>query len=114
LTRSSTLSAAVRISTGSAPRARRRSTSRPCSLGQAQVQDQQVELGVGQQRGVGLAPLATWSTAAPDRAAAQQAIGQHLVVFGNQDAHGCLRWLRRGGRSEGNSSCAPCHQGPLA
>jgi hypothetical protein len=60
-------------------------------LGQAQVQDQQVELAVGQQRGIGLA-AAGHMVHDGARAAqrAQQAIGQHLVVFGNQYAHGCL------------------------
>ena len=55
--------------------------------GQAQVEDQQVEFMRGQ-RGVGLAARTHLVDRIPRGAQrAQQAIGQHLVVFGNEDPH---------------------------
>ncbi|MNL56499.1 hypothetical protein D3C87_1799990 [compost metagenome] len=58
-------------------------------LGQAEVQDEQVELVVGHQRRIGLAAAGDVVHHGPRGAqGAQQAIGQHLVVFGNEDAHG--------------------------
>ena len=56
---------------------------------QSQVQDEQVELVVGHQCGVGLGAAGHMVDRCARRAqAAQQAIGQDLVVFGYQDAHG--------------------------
>jgi len=62
-------------------------------LGQAQVQDQQVKLVVGQQRRIGLTAtghMVHHRSRGPQRA--QQAIGQHLVVFGDEDAHERVSW----------------------
>ena len=70
---------------------------------QAQVEDDQVEL-VGRQRGVGFAAAAHLVNGIAGRAQrAQQAVGQHLVVFGNEDTHGLVSsrlgtaWWPRGG-----------------
>jgi hypothetical protein len=63
LTRCSIESAAVRISTGSSePRAQAAQHFQPGQLGQAQVEDQQIEF-LGGQGGVGLLPLPTQSMA---------------------------------------------------
>jgi hypothetical protein len=59
-------------------------------LRQTEVEDQQVEL-VGTQGGVGLAPAADLIdriAGVPERT--EQAVGQHLVVLGNQYPHRCL------------------------
>ena len=59
-------------------------------FGQAQVEDQQVEFGVGHQRGVGLSAaghMVYRGTRTAQRP--QQAISQDLVVFGNQNPHVC-------------------------
>jgi hypothetical protein len=83
----------VRISTGSDdPRPRSFFEHfQAVHFGQAQIQDQQVELVVGHQGGVGLG-AAGHVVHRGTRCAqgAQQAVGQHLVVFGNQNPHGCL------------------------
>ncbi|MCY1545648.1 hypothetical protein D9M68_816000 [compost metagenome] len=63
----------------------------PVHPGQAQVEDQQVELVVGHQRGVGLGAARHMVDGGARRAqAAQKAVGEHLVVFGDEDPHACL------------------------
>jgi hypothetical protein len=60
-------------------------------FGQAQVQDQQIEFAVGHQGRIGLSAtghMVYRCASAAQRA--QQTIGKHLVVFGYQNAHGCL------------------------
>jgi hypothetical protein len=60
-------------------------------LGQAQVEYQQVELGVGHERGVGLGAAGhVVHGGAGVAQRAQQAVGQHLIVFGNENPHRCL------------------------
>ena len=60
-------------------------------LGRAQVQDEQVELGVGHQGGVGFAAAGdVVHRRASAAQGAQQAIGQNLVIFCNQYPHGGL------------------------
>jgi hypothetical protein len=62
----------------------------PVHLGQTQVQDQQVEL-VGSQGGIGLGTaghLVHGIAGCTQRA--QQAVGQHLVILGDQNPHHCL------------------------
>jgi hypothetical protein len=75
---------------------------------QSEVEDQQVELVVGHQRGVGFAAAGHVVHRRTGRAqAAQQTVGQNLVVFCNQDAHGevscagraALLWSRSAGRA---------------
>ena len=63
----------------------------PVHARQAQVQDQQVKLGVGHQRSIALAAtghVVDRRTRGPQ--GSQQTIGQHLVIFGNQYPHRCL------------------------
>ena len=63
----------------------------PVHARQAQVQDQQVKLGVGHQRGIALTAaghVVDRRTRGPQ--GSQQTIGQHLVIFGNQYPHRCL------------------------
>ncbi len=101
MTRCSTLSAAVRISTGSARAARAQLAQhlQAVQARQAEVEDQEVEF-VRREGGVGLdaaADLVDRVAGAAQRA--QQAVGQHLVIFGDQDAHrrrpsGC--WIEPG------------------
>ena len=89
-TRCSIESAAVRISTGKRElRARRRrSTSSPDSLRQAQVEDQQIEI-LGGQRRVGFgAILDAVGRIAGVAQRARQAVGQYTVIFGKQYSHG--------------------------
>jgi hypothetical protein len=62
----------------------------PGQLGQAEVEDHEVEV-VRDERGVGLGAtghMVHRVTGAAQRA--QQAVGQHLVVLGYQDAHALL------------------------
>jgi hypothetical protein len=57
-------------------------------LRQAKIQDHAVELMVGQRR-VGLGAGVHLVGGVAGRAQrAQQAVGQHLIVFGNENAHG--------------------------
>ena len=61
---------------------------------QAKVQDEQVELGVGHQCGVGLRAVGhVVDRGTVGAQAAQEAVGQHLVVFGNQYPHAGLPFL---------------------
>ncbi|MNV75309.1 hypothetical protein D3C71_1685880 [compost metagenome] len=65
----------------------------PVHLGQAQVEDQQVKLVVGHQCGIGFgAGGHVVHHSARVAQTAQQAVGQHLVVFGNQNSHGVSCW----------------------
>jgi hypothetical protein len=60
-------------------------------LGQAQIQDQQIKFVAGHQGRVSLAAaghMVTCRTGCTQ--SAQQAIGQHLIVFCNEYAHACL------------------------
>jgi hypothetical protein len=59
-------------------------------LGQTQIQNQQVELGVGHQRRIGLRATGHVVHSRPCAPQGpQQAVGQHLVVFGDQYSHVC-------------------------
>jgi len=63
--------------------------------GQTQVQDDQIELVRGQGRvGFGAGRDLVDRIAAGAQGA-QQAVGQHLVIFRDQDAHRCLLGLYR-------------------
>ena len=59
--------------------------------GQPQVQNQQVEFVVGHQRCIGFRAAGHMVHGGPGAAqAAQQTVGEYLVVFGNQNSHVCL------------------------
>ena len=59
---------------------------------QPEVENQQVELGVGEQCRVGFGAAGhVVGRRARSAKCAQQAIGQNLIVFGYQNSHGCLQ-----------------------
>ena len=60
-------------------------------FGQPQIQDQQIKLVVGHQRGIGFtAACHVVNRRASRSQTSQQAVGQYLVIFCNQDAHPSL------------------------
>src|SRR6185295_15649815 len=60
-------------------------------LRQPEIEDEEIELVRGE-RGVGLAAAADLVDGIAGVAErAQEAVGQHLVVFGDQDPHACLQ-----------------------
>jgi hypothetical protein len=60
-------------------------------LGQTQVQNQQIEFVVGHQSRVGFAATGhVVHRSTRTSQSAQQTVSKHLLVFGYQNAHGCL------------------------
>jgi hypothetical protein len=60
-------------------------------LGQTQIEDQQVELGVGHQRSVALSATGYMVDHGAGAAqCAQQSVGKDLIVLGNQNSHDWL------------------------
>jgi hypothetical protein len=63
-------------------------------FGQAQVQNQQIEFTVGHHGCIGFAATGyVVHCSACAAQSAQQTVSKHLIVFGYQNAHGCLLLL---------------------
>ena len=61
---------------------------------QAEVEDEKIKLGIGHQGSVGLVAACHMVHSGTRTAqGAQQAVGQHLIVLGNEYAHACLLQL---------------------